>query len=222
MQTKIKGLIFDLDGTLTLTQQFHYQALHEVFKEYGIDYTQKEDQEKYSGKGSKYTCEQVLKAAGKNSSPEEIEACAAKKKAAYDRIISGSEIMPVKGVKEFLTLARDAGLKMIVATGNKLEATKTILQKAGIKGFFNMIISQLDVKNQKPAPDLFLAAAEKMGLAPDECIIFEDAVNGVAAAKAGNIKCIAITTGSPAEELLKAGAWETVPDYNDPKLKNIF
>ena len=219
---KIKGLIFDLDGTLTLTQQFHYQALHEVFKGYGIDYTQKEDQEKYSGKGSKYTCEQVLKAAGKNATPEEIEACATRKKEEYDKIISSNEIVPVKGAKKFLTAAGSAGLKMIVATGNKQEATKYLLNKAGLGEFFNEIISQSDVKNQKPSPDLFLAAVEKMGLQPDECIVFEDAVNGVVAAKAGNIKCVALTTGSPAEELLASGAQTAVADYTDPQLKKLF
>lgn len=222
METKIKGLIFDLDGTLTMTQHFHFQALHEVFQKYGIDYTQKEDQEKYSGKGSKYTCEQVLKTAGKDATPELIESCAAAKKAAYDKIISASEIIPVKGAKEFLAAARDKGIKMIVATGNKQEATRYILEKAGLGGLFDGILSQEAVKNQKPAPDIFLAAATALGLQPNECVVFEDAINGIMAAASANIKCIALTTGSPAEELLKAGATDTVQDYLDPKLNNIF
>jgi beta-phosphoglucomutase len=222
MKTQIKGLIFDLDGTLTLTQQYHYQALHEVFKGYGIDYTQKDDQEKYSGKGSRYTCEQVLESAGKNPDAALVEDCAAKKKIAYDRIISENAIAPVKGVKEFLTAARAAGLKLIVATGNKLEATRLLLQKAGIGEFFETIVSQQDVKNQKPAPDIFLAAAGKMGLKPEECLVFEDALNGVTAAKAGNIPCIALTTGSPEGELLQAGAQTTIADYTDTKLQTIF
>jgi len=220
--TKPKGLIFDLDGTLTLTQNLHYQALHAVFEKYGIDYTQKEDQEKYSGKGSKYTCEQILKTSGKDSSATEIEKCAAAKKEAYDKIIEKSQINPVPGVGEFLKKARDAGIKLIVATGNKLEATRLLLDKAGIGAFFKDIVSQEAVKNQKPFPDIFLLAAEKMGFKPEECVVFEDAINGVTAAKAGKIPCVAITTGSPAEELIKAGAEMAVADYNDPKLLKLF
>jgi beta-phosphoglucomutase len=219
---KPKGFIFDLDGTLTLTQHLHYLALHEVFNKYGIDYTQKEDQEKYSGKGSKYTCEQVLKSRGKDSSPAEIEKCAAAKKESYDKIIEAGEIKPVPGVSAFLEKARTAGIKMIVATGNKAAATAYLLDKAGLSGYFKKIISQSDVKNQKPAPDLFLKAASELGLKPDECVVFEDALNGVTAAKSGGIPCIALTTGSPAEELLKAGAAMAVADYTDKQLIKLF
>ena len=222
MKTKIKGLIFDLDGTLTMTQQFHYRALREVFGTYGIEYTAKEDQEKYSGKGSKYTCEQVLMGAGKNPDPAMIDECANKKKIAYDKIISENDITAVPGIRDFLARAKAAKLKMIIATGNKLEATRLILQKAGIGEFFNEIVSQSDVKNQKPAPDIFLAAAARMGLKPEECLVFEDAINGVTAAVAGHIPCIALTTGSVAAELLKAGAIEVVADYNDQKLFKII
>jgi|WetSurMetagenome_2_1015567.scaffolds.fasta_scaffold348700_2 beta-phosphoglucomutase len=219
---KTKGFIFDLDGTLTLSQHLHYLALHEVFLAYDIDYTQKEDQEKFSGKGSRYTCEQVLKNAGKDSSPAEIDKCATAKKEAYDKIISGARIDPVPGIEAFLEKARTAGIKMIIATGNKLEATHLLLQKAGIGDFFGKIVSQSDVKNQKPAPDIFLKAASELGLKPEECVVFEDAINGITAAKAGQIPCVALTTGSPAEDLLKAGADITVADYNDQKLIKLF
>jgi beta-phosphoglucomutase len=220
---KIKGLIFDLDGTLTLTQEFHYEALHEVFlNDYGIDYTQAEDQELFSGKGSKYTCEQILKNRGKNPTASDIEKCAARKKEVYERILAGKEIIPVPGIKDFLDSSKKEGLKMIVATGNKPEATKIILERAGILGYFDVIVSQANVKNQKPAPDLFLLAAEKLNAAPEECVVFEDSINGIEAAKAGNIPCVALTTGTAAEKLIAAGALETIKDYNDPKLKKLI
>jgi beta-phosphoglucomutase family hydrolase len=222
--TKPKGLIFDLDGTLTLTQQLHANALREVFlNDYGIVYTPEEDQEKYSGRPSKFTCEQVLRENGKNPTAEEIEKCAARKKEVYVRILADSEIIPVNGAKNFLEKARKEGLKIIVATGNKPEFTKILLQKAGIDDFFDdMIVCQSDVKNQKPAPDIFLFAAEKLGLKPEECIVFEDSINGIQAAAAAHIPCIAITTAATAEELLAAGAMSAVADYTDEKLFQIF
>jgi len=222
--TKLKGLIFDLDGTLTLTQPLHYEALHEVFlNDYGIEYTQKEDQEKYSGQGSKYTCERVLKEHGKNPSQEEIEKCSARKKGVYDRILANSAIITVSGIRDFLKTVKEKGLKLIIATGNRAENTKIILGRIGILEYFgDKIVSLLDVKNHKPAPDVFLLAAKKLGLKPEECMVFEDSLNGVHAAKAGNIPCIALTTETTKEKLLEAGAIATIDDYNDKKLIEII
>lgn len=211
----IKGIIFDLDGTLTLTQQFHFMALEHVFREYGITYTTEEDQLKHSGKGSRYTCETVLFENGKNPGPEEIEKCAARKKVLYDEILEKEIVQPVPGILEFLEKVRSAGYKLIIATGNKLDATRKILEKAGIDGQLPDIVAQQDVKNQKPAPDIFLLAAEKIGLKPEECLVFEDAINGVIAAKKAGMYCVAVTTGTPSEELTTAGADATVKDYNE-------
>jgi beta-phosphoglucomutase len=221
---KIKGLIFDLDGTLTLTQQFHAQALHEVFlNDYGIEYTQKEDQEKYSGKPSKHTCEMVLKEHGKHPTTEEIEKCAARKKEVYDKILAKSEIIAVKGIEDFLKKAKANGLKLIVATGNKVENTKIILKRAGIAEYFNdEIVGQADVKNHKPAPDIFLHAAKTIGLKPEDCVVFEDSLNGVQAAASAKIKCIGLTTAEEKGKLMAAGATETIADYTDEKLNKIF
>ncbi len=221
---KPKGLIFDLDGTLTLTQQLHAEALRDVFlNDYGITYTAQEDQEKYSGRSSKYTCEQVLKEHGKNPTSEEIEECAAKKRAIYEKIIATREIVPVNGIKEFLEKAVGNGLKIIVATGNRPDFTKIILGKTNILEYFDdHIVSQMDVKNQKPAPDIFLLAAEKLNLKPEECIVFEDSLNGVRAAAAANISCIALTTGEKAGNLISAGAKTAIADYTDKELEKIF
>jgi|WetSurMetagenome_2_1015567.scaffolds.fasta_scaffold162220_2 beta-phosphoglucomutase len=222
--TKPKGLIFDLDGTLTLTQQLHAQALSEVFfNDYGITYTQREDQERYSGRPSRYTCEQVLKEHGLSPTAKEIEKCAARKTEIYKQIIAEEEIFPVPGVKDFLEKAKNKGLKLTVATGNKPEFTKILLTKTGILEYFDdRIVSQSDVKNSKPAPDIFLLAAEKLNLRQDECIVFEDSLNGVSAAATAKIPCIALTTAEKKEDLLAAGAKETIADYTDKKLDELF
>lgn len=218
----IKGYIFDLDGTLTMTQNLHQQALQHVFSRYGIEYTRAEDQEKYSGKRSKTIFEEVLRAAGKNPTIQEIESCALEKKQYYNQLLEETEIKPVAGLKSFLDDARAAGKKLIVATGNKLEPSKKILERAGVIEYFPEIVTQQDVEHQKPAPDIFLLAAQKMGLHPSECVVFEDALNGVKAAKAGGIKCIGMATGTTAEKLIAAGADSAVADYTDQNLKNLI
>ncbi|MEK9132635.1 MAG: HAD hydrolase-like protein, partial [Patescibacteria group bacterium] len=107
----LKGVIFDMDGTITLTEQLHHKAFAEVFKEHGVaDYTFEEQITKYAGSGSKNIFAEVFKARGVAVSPEEIEKCAAKKKELYTKIVQEGEIAVVDGVKEFIKKIHDAGL----------------------------------------------------------------------------------------------------------------
>jgi beta-phosphoglucomutase family hydrolase len=212
--TNIKGLIFDLDGTLTLSQQYHYQAFAKVFKKYGITYTKEEDKYEYAGKGSRCTFPEVFAKHGRKLTDEEIEKLSNEKKEVYDRIISKAKIKGVPGVKTFLERMKKHGRKMIVASGNKAESIDFILKKTKLRKYFDVFITNKDVKKSKPAPDIFLAAAKKLGLKPHECIVFEDAVNGIHAAKAGGIPCVALATGIRKKDLAAAGAKMVVTDYN--------
>lgn len=211
--SKTKGLIFDLDGTLTLTQQFHAQAFGEVFKKHGIDYSTEDDM-RYAGQGSHCILPGVFGEHGITITKEQEEQYAQEKKAAYDQIIAREKIKIVPGIKEFLAKMKEQGFKMIVASGNKKDAIEVILKKAAIdQNYFSDIVTNQDVEKSKPAPDIFLKAAEKLGLKTDECIVFEDAINGVTAAKAARIRCIALTTGNPPEKLKEAGAAYIVENY---------
>ena len=218
---KIKGLIFDLDGTVTLTQQYHAEAYAKVLGEFGIIYTKEEDQQKYAGKGSDIIFPEVFKAHGIKVDAQTLETCKEEKKKYYDEIIATTEIETVDGIKEFLDKAQAENLKMIIATGNKLDSVKNILDKTGLHKFFEDICTNKDVKNPKPAPDLFLFAAEKLNLNPAECIVFEDALNGVAAAKAGGFKCIALSTGESVQNLQNAGADKVVSSYTEITDKDL-
>lgn len=209
-----KGYIFDLDGTLTLTQQLHHQAYAAVFEQYGLHYTREDDQ-RFAGQGSKTIFPKFFAEHNKTITAEEIEKLAAQKKSIYDQIVEQSEIKTVPGIENFLKQAKGAGKKITVATGNKLEATEKILKKTNILEYFEQIVAQHEVKNQKPAPDIFLLAAKKIGIKPEECVVFEDGINGVIAAKAANIPCIGLSTGVSKDELLKAGALKAVNDYNE-------
>jgi len=216
MKTNIKALIFDMDGTLTLSQPFHARALAKTFKDYGIEYTTEEDQKKYSGKRSKVICESVLTEHGKHPTEEEITACAEQKKKYYDAIIDNEEIKQVAGIVSVLKKATEKKLPIAIASGNKVDAADKLLSRSGIgKKWFNMIVTQEQVQNTKPAPDLFLLAAKQLNAAPEDCVVFEDALNGVMAAKAANMFCIAVSTGESEESLSKAGADIVVKDYNE-------
>lgn len=217
-----KGLIFDLDGTLTLTQQFHAKAFAEVFKKRSIKFT-KADDLRYAGKGSHCIFPEFFAEHGIKITKKQTLEFAKEKKQAYDRIVNTARIKPVPGIKNFLKKMRREGKKMIVATGNKLESVEIILRKTGLYEFFidetgqvagPLIVTNQDVKKSKPAPDIFLKAAEKLGLKPKECVVFEDSPNGIQAAKAGKIPCIALATGLSEKELEKKGAKFVIKNYS--------
>ncbi len=211
----IQGLIFDLDGTITLTQQFHFQAFSQVFREHGIEYTEHDDLYKYAGMGSGTIFPTVFADHGITLTDEQVKEYSDEKKKIYTKILEENEILPVPGVKEFLQRVRDAGYQMCIASGNKVEAIEYLLDRVGVRAFFSIIVTNKDASKPKPAPDIFLAAAEKLGLEPAQCVVFEDAVNGVQASKSAGIRCMALATRIPEEDLRAAGADFVVTRYDD-------
>lgn len=212
-------IIFDMDGTITLTEQLHFKAFSEVFRAHGVnDFTFEEEQIKYAGSGSKNIFTKVFAERGVTVLPEELEQCVSEKRELYKKIVQESEIPLVAGVKEFVEKMDHHGLKRIIATGNSdLDAVRFILEKVGLLKFFPDILSISEVPRGKPFPDVFVEAAKRMGCAKNECVVLEDAINGVEAAKAAGIRCIALATTTSREDLLKAGADVVVKDYNEIK-----
>jgi beta-phosphoglucomutase len=208
----IKGLIFDLDGTVTITQQYHAQTFAAVFKKHGLKYTARDDA-RYSGRGSHCTFPEFFKEHGIILTKKQIEEYSKEKRILYDKLIKTAHLKNVPGIETFLEKQKAKGIKIAMATGNRIDAARLILKKTGLLKYFKIIVTNKDVKNSKPFPDIFLKAAEKLNLKPQECIVFEDAVNGVEAAKNGGMRCIALTTGTPAEKLRAAGADHLIANY---------
>lgn len=204
-----KGIIFDMDGTITLTQHLHFQAFREVFKKYGIDFT-KEDDMKYAGSGGKITFTKVF---GERGVKGDVERCIEDKRKIYDALLQKEDIKLVPGIKEFCERIKAKGLKRIIATGNRKESTQYILRKTGLAEYFPDIVTISEVGRGKPFPDVFLKAAEKLVLKPEECVVLEDSPNGIEAAKAAGIRSIGLATGEVPEKLLSVGASAVVKDY---------
>ncbi|MCA9373551.1 MAG: HAD family phosphatase [Candidatus Gracilibacteria bacterium] len=210
-----EGYIFDLDGTLAVSQHFHFEAYRQLFAENGIEYSLKDDVSLYNGQGSEKIIPHIFEKHDQKLSTDQVREMIMRKRNIYKELIENSEIQPVPGAEKFLNILSAEKKKIIVATGNRLEPSKKILKKIGLEQFFKNIISVEDVSEPKPSPETFLLAMNELGLEPKQCIIFEDAVSGVRAAKAANMYCVGITTSTEKERLAHAGADKIIADYTE-------
>lgn len=210
-----EGYIFDLDGTLAVSQHFHFEAYRLLFEENEIEYSLEDDIALYNGQGSEKIIPHIFERHDRKLSTEQVRELILRKRKIYKELIENAEIKQVPGVESFLNLLTTEKKKIIVATGNRLEPSKKILKKIGLDRFFKTIISVEDITEPKPSPETFLLAMNQLGLEPEQCIIFEDSVSGVKAAKAANMFCVGITTGTETDRLTLAGADKTIADYTE-------
>ncbi len=189
----IKACIFDLDGVIVDTAVYHYKAWKRLANSLGFDFTE-EQNEKLKGVSRVRSLELILQWGGITKTATEQEVLATEKNTWYVEMISHmkpDEILP--GAKEFVQACRDAGIK--TALGSASKNSMMILEKIGMVDLFDAIIDGNKVSKAKPDPEVFLKGAEAVGVAPADCVVFEDAIAGIQAAIAGGMKAVGI--GSP-------------------------
>ena len=197
---KIEAVIFDMDGVLTDSEPLINAAAVAMFQEKGLA-VQPEDFRPFVGTGEDRYIGGV---AEKYNFPIDLPSARKRIYEIYlDRVSSGLEAFP--GAVELARVCRNAGLKVALASsadGIKIDAN---LKKVGLPTeMWDAIVTAEDVVCKKPAPDVFLVAARKLGLAPERCVVIEDAVNGVQAAKAAGMRCLAVARTFSPEELQAA------------------
>lgn len=193
----IKGFVFDLDGVLTDTAEYHYRGWKRLADELGIPFT-REVNEALRGIPRRASLMLIL---GDRTFPEEqLEEMMARKNQYYlefIRAITPADLLP--GARELLEEIRAAQLK--VALGSASKNAVEVVERLGIADLFDAIADGNSVGQQKPAPDLFLYAASQLGLHPEECVVVEDAAAGIDAARAGGFLSIGL---GPRERVGKA------------------
>jgi len=187
---KIQACIFDLDGVIVDTAVYHYQAWKRLANQLGFDFTEA-DNEKLKGVSRTRSLELILGWGGVQKTEAERERLASQKNEWYVEMIGKmkpDEILP--GAKEFVQDCNDAGIK--TALGSASKNAMMILDKIGITSLFDAIIDGNKVSKPKPNPEVFLKGAEELGIPPANCVVFEDAIAGIEAAKAGGMKAVGI------------------------------
>ena len=175
-QMQYKALIFDCDGTLADTMPAHYVTWKAVFNRYGIPFSL-ERFYSLGGVPAREVVEIVAGEAGVRVDP--LVLAEEKDRAFMDSLDQVQPVEPVAAVaREF-----QGKLPMAVATGSHRELAEKTLELIGMAGWFNAIVCAEDVINPKPAPDIFLEAARRVGIEPDRCCVYEDADLGILGAR---------------------------------------
>jgi beta-phosphoglucomutase len=187
----IKAFIFDLDGVLTDTAEYHYRGWKRLADEIDVPFT-RGNNEALRGIPRRESLLLILKE--REYSEEQILEMMERKNRYYlefIRDITPRDLLP--GARELLEEIRAAGLKSALGSASK-NATE-VIDRLGIAHLLDAVADGHSVKAQKPAPDLFLYAATQLGLKPSECVVVEDAAAGIEAARAGGFLSIGIGTG---------------------------
>ncbi len=188
----IKGCIFDLDGVIVDTAKYHYLAWKRLAAELGFDFSE-EDNERLKGVSRMASLEILLEIGGLSFDEETKIALAAKKNqwyVDYITVMNEDEVLP--GAKQFIENVRAAGLK--AALGSASKNALTILNRLKLTDCFDAVIDGNKVSKAKPDPEVFLLAAQELGLPPQNCVVFEDAKAGVEAAKRAGMRCVGVGT----------------------------
>ncbi len=209
----IRAFIFDLDGVLTDTAEYHFRGWKRLADEAGIPFT-REDNEALRGVSRRESLMRLLK--GRKYSEEQmLEMMARKNKYYVESIqnISPHDLLP--GAKELLEEIRAAGLKCAVGSASK--NAPDVIDRLGIANLLDAIADGNSVERQKPAPDLFLFAAGELKLPASECVVVEDAAAGIEAGKRGGFYTVGL---GPRERVGEAEAM--FPSLEGVRLRDIL
>lgn len=193
-----RAFIFDMDGTLIDNMRFHTDAWQQMLAENGVEMDENEFMVKTAGK----TNREILPMIFEHLTDENLKELSDRKETLY-RGLFLPERRPIAGVVEFLETARQNGIKMAVATAAPVENVEFILDGLELRKFFQAVTTAADIKNGKPDPEIFLKSAEKIGVEPRNCLVFEDAIGGFQAAHRAGMLSVGITTVNSAEEILR-------------------
>ena len=188
-----------MDGVIADTASYHFQAWREAFQRRGVKFTEADFRCTFGQRNDniiRYTL-------GEQISQSEMDVIARAKEKTF-RKLGRQNIEPLPGAIKLIKSLGEYGFKVALASSAPVENIRLLTRSLGINDYFQAIVSGRDVTEGKPSPQGFLLAAQKLGVAPENCIVIEDAVAGVTAGKRVGTHCIAVTNTHPRESLVDA------------------
>lgn len=189
----IKAVLFDLDGVLVSTDEYHYRSWVKIASEEGFDFFDHTFNDQFRGVGRLECVEILTRASGKSYSLQEKQGIADRKNKYFAESLSAvtpDELLP--GALATLQELKRRGIKVAVASNSR--NAKPIIRQTNIEHLLDTIVDGYQIEKSKPDPEGFLLAARNVGVAPSKCLVVEDAVTGIEAAKRAGMKALGIGT----------------------------
>jgi beta-phosphoglucomutase-like phosphatase (HAD superfamily) len=202
----VRAAIFDFDGVLVNSEPLHYQALRQALLPEGIDLGEEEYARFYLAYDDREGARIALERHGVSYDASRVEGVARRKASAFEALLPGVPFFP--GAKE-LVRGLAAEVPLAIASGALNSEIEAILSAGGLRDAFAAVVGANDVSRGKPDPEPYLTALHRLapvapGLAAEECLVFEDSMAGIAAARAAGMRVVAVTTSYPAARLTAA------------------
>jgi beta-phosphoglucomutase len=203
-----KALIFDMDGTLVNNMRFHQDAWGEWFRAQGLPF---DDAAFFKATAGRHN-DEIFAIYFPDIPTSDYPVMIASKEQIYQTLYAPHKAL-VAGLTPFLEAAKAAGIPCAVGTAAPQLNIDYILEPMGIAQYFQAVVNPNANIRGKPHPDIFVEAARQLGVAPADCVVFEDAPMGLQAARNGGMKSIALTTHLSAEELTQESPAHIMADY---------
>lgn len=188
MKFKGFGVIFDFDGVIVDTEPLYFQAMQQMAKKRGKDFSL-ETKKEVMGTGGLLSMKIMKERLALRESPEEL---LKERGEIYGALLKQFGISPMPGLFSALNLFNEMGFDKAIASSAQRKWIELGLKSLGITQEFKVIISGEEVKEAKPNPEIFLLASKRLGIKKERCLVLEDTITGVKAAKAAGMRCIAI------------------------------
>jgi|SRR5947209_6872320 len=223
MRESLGAAIWDVDGTLVDTAEQHFAAWTQLAAVIDKPFARRHFQETF-GRRNPEIVRAVFDA---NASDAKVADLGDRKERAYRTAVKRDGVLLLPGVRELLSGLRAIGWRQAIGSSAPRENLELILDVTGTRGDFDVIVSAEDTTRGKPDPQVFLVAAERLGVPAGRCVVFEDAVAGVQAAKAAGMKCVAVrcNVGHHSTEALRAcgadGVLESLEDITAADVRRL-
>jgi len=214
---KLKAVIWDMDGVLLDSEPVHFETWRIVFERYGLAFDEAAMRYTFG-----MTSPEVIRRIGGEDLPHDTAARMIAEKEILFRDMISRKAVYLPGAREWLDKFSRSGLQQALASSGSPENINVVLTALDAREFFKVIVSGKDLPS-KPSPVIFLEAARQLNVSPENCLVIEDAIAGVSAAKAAGMTCLALTTTNAASDLTHADqVCEDLAELSGGHIRQLF
>jgi len=212
----IKAVIFDMDGVIVESEPMHVEAEKQILLKHGVKITAEELRD-YTGTTAEFEFNDLIRKYKLNTTAETLFN---EKEDILFRLLE-ERTEPTKGVIDLIRNLKQRGFKLGIATSGHRKLAHYYLSKLGIESFFDTVVCAEDITHSKPDPEIFLKAAQRLGVEPAECIVIEDARLGIEAARKAGMKAVGYRNPSSGNQDLSKADW-VVSDFTKLDLQELL